>query len=264
MNFNLLIPITIVLCFGFAQREYYAPQSMSYQGYLADALGSPVNGTVQVNIFVYENEEPQGGGEPYLFQYGPADLNVTNGYFSVLLSQGITELFTGVYEALYIQVVINEEVLSPRQLITSVPSAISSFNFQNWTIDHPVTFEGYLQCTDINVSGEMTATFGNFEEDVNLNDDLMMYGGGVFGMYEQIDEWTFRPRIIMESHDFGYIELKNEENQQTIELDGETGIITCGSINPGRIQLRNSNGDVTFEIDPETGNIFYSGELIRR
>ncbi len=107
------------------------PQKIDYQGYLADASGFPIVGSIDV---VFSLWDAASGGEK-LWE-ATRTVEVNKGYFSCDLGAENPlppNLFSGAER--YLQLTINGENLSPRKSLASVPYAFQS--------DNSVRFEGY-------------------------------------------------------------------------------------------------------------------------
>ena len=107
------------------------PQDTTYTGRLLDSGGTPMTGSVNIQLRIYESPFPLTPETPLYTEdhYGVA-LNDEGGFTvrlgtgNVLIGTFNTALFEGVNRSL--EVVINGERLEPRQLIGSVPYALQS------------------------------------------------------------------------------------------------------------------------------------------
>lgn len=135
MLFTLLIAILLI-----TSRPLWAAQTsmmpgasattVNYQGRLADNNGNPLSGTFPMAFAIYN--APTGGN----VLWGPevhASVTINQGLFSVglgsLTSGGIP---TTVWDGdRYLQITVNGDVLSPRELIRSVPIAGMALNALN-------------------------------------------------------------------------------------------------------------------------------------
>jgi hypothetical protein len=93
-------------------------ETISYQGVLTDPQGEPLNGTFAMRFSLFQ---AASGGAP-IFESATLNVNVTGGLFNVGLPAPQT-----VYDGgpLWLSVIINEEVLSPRQQIQPTAYAMS-------------------------------------------------------------------------------------------------------------------------------------------
>lgn len=102
------------------------PPTISYQGYLTDELGAPLN---DIYAMIFELYEAQNGGSALWSETQPSVL-VQDGYFSVVLGsvQPLdAETFPG--SSIFLQVQIDTgggSVILPRQPLTSVPFAFQA------------------------------------------------------------------------------------------------------------------------------------------
>lgn len=103
--------------------SHYVPERVSYQGFLTDAAGDPISGTVTLEFSLWDAST--GGNQ--LWGETHSNVSVARGYFSVLLgSQGSplgVDDFKGTPR--YLQVVYGGTTF-PRQVFASVPYALVS------------------------------------------------------------------------------------------------------------------------------------------
>jgi len=100
------------------------PNAINYQGRLTDASGLPQNGTFQMTFRIFDH--PTAGAPPatLLWQQGPQDVELVNGFFSVDLENLCEDIFLGAPTDAsgplrYLEVQVGAETLSPRHRITS-------------------------------------------------------------------------------------------------------------------------------------------------
>lgn len=92
----------------------------SYQGELRNAAGNPItNSSLPMTFRLFG--APTGGSACWTES---RSVNVQNGQFSVVLGQGTAIPLSCVTRDAYLEVTINSETLSPREVLTSVASAI--------------------------------------------------------------------------------------------------------------------------------------------
>ncbi len=98
------------------------PQTMNYQGYLTDASGVPVNGTVSMTFKLYD--VASGGAE--LWTETQSTVSVSSGVYSVVL--GSVNLITLSFDAqYYLGITVGSDAeMTPRQALTSVGYAMRS------------------------------------------------------------------------------------------------------------------------------------------
>jgi len=102
------------------------PQDMTYTGRLVDGVGSPLAGPVDLELRVFDAET--SGTQLYSEEHLGVSLDATGG-FSVQLGLGTSpsgpfdaDLFSEVGR--WLEVVVGNEALTPRQIIGSVPWAL--------------------------------------------------------------------------------------------------------------------------------------------
>jgi hypothetical protein len=117
-----LLLLCLMAAPGFAQ----VPQDVTYTGRLVDDLGDPLAGPVDLELRILD--AAAAGNQLYSEEHNGVDLDET-GAFSVQLGLGTNpvgtfdaELFSEVNR--YLEVVVDSEVLTPRQVIGSVPWAL--------------------------------------------------------------------------------------------------------------------------------------------
>ena len=114
------------------------PEDTTYQGRLLDAAGDPLAGSVEIEIGVWTL--PTGGFRLYSETHSRVDL--VDGIFEILIGTGESPfgffnaaLFAG--ENRYLEVIVEGEVLAPRQPFSSVAYALRSD--QSETAAHATT-----------------------------------------------------------------------------------------------------------------------------
>ena len=104
-----------------------SPSSMlfSYQGQLLDANGDPVDGSVEMTFSLYHQES---GGTPFWTEaYTTTQaITVTNGLFHVLLGSLTPIDPADLTDDLYLELTVNGETMTPRELLTSVAYAVEA------------------------------------------------------------------------------------------------------------------------------------------
>lgn len=107
------------------------PETLDYQGYLADKNGVPLTGTVNVIVTLYE--QPAGGSAVWGVK---TTVSPVNGRFSLILdgsSSGGNPFPARLFNhQIYVGLAVGkDDEMSPRQPLTSVPSAFEAFNAFN-------------------------------------------------------------------------------------------------------------------------------------
>ncbi len=119
--------LCVLLFSGFTALSQTTPGVINYQGRLTDNTPqqNPISGTVAMEFRIYD---AQVGGT-LLWSETWSSVQVNNGFFSVLLgSQGTPipdSVFTGGVDR-YLEIVVNGEVLTPRQRIGKVGYSVQS------------------------------------------------------------------------------------------------------------------------------------------
>ena len=100
----------------FAPPEATVADAVTYQGYLVDDTGSPLNGTYTMRFQIY-NDQAAG---VLLWDSGNTSIDVIDGLFETRL-EITTDIFNG--EELWVAQTIEGELLTPRQEILPTPMA---------------------------------------------------------------------------------------------------------------------------------------------
>ena len=95
------------------------PNRLYYQGFLTDKQGEPLNTSKNMKIGIYN--ALQGGSS--LWQEDVENVKIADGWFSILLGEEGNRLSPDYFlkTALYLEIEIDGEVLTPRQFIASTP-----------------------------------------------------------------------------------------------------------------------------------------------
>jgi len=103
-------------CVALAQ----VPQNLNYQGRLLKSDGAPENGFLDVTFGLYADATTPTA----LWTETQQKVALTDGYYSVTLG-AVTAVPSNIFDGSvrYLQLTIGSQVLSPRQLIASVPYA---------------------------------------------------------------------------------------------------------------------------------------------
>ena len=101
-----------------------APPVFTHQGRLSDVLGQPIDGSVQLDFYLYNAVDAADGAHVWTQQITTP---VSAGYYSVQLGNAdLEEVLDN--EALWMEVRVNNEPLSGRQRLGSVPFAARAAN----------------------------------------------------------------------------------------------------------------------------------------
>ena len=117
--------LLLTLLFALPARAQ-VPQDFAYQGRLTDAVGASLAGPVDLTFAIYD--VPTGGTPLYEEEHLAVPLD-DNGAFTVLIGDG--DVISGSFDAerfsgpeRYLEVIVEDEPLDPRQPLSSVPYAL--------------------------------------------------------------------------------------------------------------------------------------------
>ena len=100
------------------------PNSINFQGKLTDMEGVGINDTLDITFRLYTSES----GGSHLWENTVSDISISRGLFSVELDSFSSEIdFSTTY---WIEMEIDDEVLSPREKLNSTPYSIRAKNVQ--------------------------------------------------------------------------------------------------------------------------------------
>ena len=118
-----LIFVLVVLSFNVYAGDI--PRVIIHQGYLTDTNGNPVNGNVNISFGIYDVES----GGTALLEEDIGSVNIKDGFYALEIGKNVNlmSLFADKY-SLYLEVRINNEALTPRQRIGSVPFAFTAYD----------------------------------------------------------------------------------------------------------------------------------------
>ncbi len=110
----------LAMCLLFCTSVYAGiPRLISYQGRLTNSSGIPLTGAYDVTFRIYD---AQAAGN-LLWQEAHAGVIVDKGLFNVILGS-VSELNIAFDKPYYLEIKVGDEVMSPRQQITSAGYAI--------------------------------------------------------------------------------------------------------------------------------------------
>jgi hypothetical protein len=111
-----------VLCSLYSVANAAVPHLINYQGRLTDSSGKPLEGTHNLTFRIYDAENAGN-----LLWEETQSVLLQKGVFSVLLG-GVTNLDLPFDKPYWLEIKVNNEVMSPRQRIASVGYAIRAEN----------------------------------------------------------------------------------------------------------------------------------------
>jgi hypothetical protein len=170
---TLLLVIALIATAQVWAKPFAAPNApgpsattVNYQGHLADPDGNPLDGTYAMEFAIYDDST---GGN---LIWGPEEhgtIQVSDGLFSVGLgSETIGGIPTSVWNGdRYLEITVDNEVLSPRELIRSVPIAGMALTVPDGVI-------GIEQLKDEAFAQMFQSPEISWTETVNLSTDTYM------------------------------------------------------------------------------------------
>ncbi len=117
--------VAVCLCLLFASLSFAAvPHLINYQGRLTDTSGVPLNGLYNITFRIYDAEA--AGNLLWQGTYGNVSIN--KGIFNILLGDvndaGFNFTNLAFDNAYWLEIKVGDEVMSPRQRLTSVGYAL--------------------------------------------------------------------------------------------------------------------------------------------
>jgi len=236
------------------------PQTIDYQGRLADSDGNYLNGVVTVNFLIYNVET---GGTALWNE--TQDVSTSNGIFHVLLGS-VTPFPGTLFDNVdcWLELVVGGETLSPRTQIASVPYSIKAETA--YTVEVPLNLSGNVSWPDGIVKADATGTgcgvygsnssYGNFGVLGHLDNGVyactsVSYGSGVYGQSFIQDGYGVYGHNFY-SNNFGYLGslnygvYGNSSSDWAGYFDGKmyiSDMVGIGTTSPGRMLTVNSTGD---------------------
>jgi len=127
--------VFFVLILGAATALAAVPGQINYQGYLTDPVGDPVTGTLDMEFTIWDADA--GGSLLWTetWDTGTSQVDVTDGYFTVLLGS-YTDFLTlfEEYSDLWLQVQVESAVLLPRKEIAAAAYGMVSAQADGLTV----------------------------------------------------------------------------------------------------------------------------------
>ncbi|NQT65476.1 MAG: tail fiber domain-containing protein [FCB group bacterium] len=194
LSFSILLFISMCL---WAQN---VPQTIDYQGRLADSDGNYLNGVVTVNFLIFNVETY---GTPLWIE--TQDVSIANGIFHVQL--GSLSAFPGTLfddADRWLELEVGGETLSPRTIVASVPYSIKAETA--YTVEAPLNLTGNVASPNSVITGENTGTgYGVLGKHTSSN-NIGYLGNSVSGVYGYCIEPTTKGVYgLHSSGNYGYI-----------------------------------------------------------
>lgn len=119
----MLLLIGSIVCSQWSIARAEVPHLINYQGRLTDTNGAPLNGSYNITLRIYDAETAGN----LLWEETQTGIVIQKGIFSILLGS-VRNLDLAFDKPYFLEIVVNNEVMSPRQPITSVAYAITAEN----------------------------------------------------------------------------------------------------------------------------------------
>lgn len=126
MNYRfmkLVVMFVFVGCLLSAFHVFAAPDIINYQGVLTDQAGSPLSGDYDISFYLFDDEF---AGKDYWSE--TQRITVEQGLYNVQLGSVASLEKIDLSRDYWLEVVVDGEILSPRQQLTSVPYALRAAN----------------------------------------------------------------------------------------------------------------------------------------
>jgi hypothetical protein len=266
---NLIFSILII---AFTISAYAVPMNISYQGFLLDNNGSPINGDVTITFNLYATDIDNQS----LWSEIHSDVKVTDGIFNVIL--GTERSFNNdLFDSdLYLGISINGSTeMSPRRQLTSTAFSmrareadfVKGSNISDHSID--ITKLAFAdQDGNIEISGNISANCfigdgsqltGIVKEDELKRNNSREYSGAFnIGVFDSLlNSNSSNLQDVLDdldeaiSNQTGKIDsFKNETEQQLIGFQKNMVSIESGSVDKWTTSLMSGSGErsVTFDV----------------
>ncbi|MDP8269403.1 MAG: tail fiber domain-containing protein [Candidatus Tenebribacter davisii] len=195
-NLFILFLLITTLCL-WAQN---VPQTIDYQGRLADSDGNYLNSVITVDFLIFSVET---GGT--LLWNETQDVSCANGIFHVQLGSVAafpSTLFDG--SDRWLELEVGGETLSPRTIVASVPYAIKAETAYN--VEVPLNLSGNVSDPNSVITGENTGTGYGVLGIHNESSNIGYLGNSVSGVYGYCIEPTTKGVYGLHSNgNYGYL-----------------------------------------------------------
>ncbi|MDA3814219.1 MAG: tail fiber domain-containing protein [Candidatus Cloacimonetes bacterium] len=176
------------------------PQTIDYQGRLADSDGNYLNGVITVNFLIFNVETY---GTPLWIE--TQDVSIANGIFHVQLGSVAAFPSTLFDDAdRWLELEVGGETLSPRTIVASVPYSIKAETA--YTVEAPLNLTGNVASPNSVITGENTSTgYGVLGKHTSSN-NIGYLGNSVSGVYGYCIEPTTKGVYgLHSSGNYGYL-----------------------------------------------------------
>jgi len=169
--------IIILLFASLCLMAQNVPQTIDYQGRLADSDGNYLNSVVIVDFLIYDAET---GGT--LLWNESRNVSTANGIFHALLGSSVTfptSLFDGADR--WLELIVSGETLSPRTAIAAVPYSIKAETA--YTVEAPLNLSENVSNPNSVITGENTGSGYGVYGKHYITDNYGYLGSPDYGVY---------------------------------------------------------------------------------
>jgi len=192
--------ITILLFISLCLWAQNVPQTIDYQGRLADSDGNYLNDVVIVQFLIYDAEF-----DGTLLWMEIQECSCANGIFHVLLGS-VTTLPSDLFDnnECWLELAVSEETLSPRTKIASVPYSIKAESA--YTVEAPLNVSGNVSSPNSVITGTNTGTGYGVLGIHSTSNNIGYLGNAVSGVYGYCIEPTTKGVYgLHSSGNYGYL-----------------------------------------------------------
>ncbi len=176
------------------------PQTIDYQGRLADSDGNYINSVVTVDFLIFYVETY---GTPVWIE--TQDVSTNNGIFHIVLGS-VTPFPTDLFDndECWLELVVDGETLSPRTIIASVPYAIKAETA--YSVEASLNISENVAAPNSVITGENTGTGYGVLGIHSISNNVGYLGNSVSGVYGYCIEPTTKGIYgLHSSGNYGYI-----------------------------------------------------------
>ena len=169
--------IIILLFISMCLWAQNVPQTIDYQGRLADSDGNYLNSVVTVDFLIYDAEF-----DGTLLWNESRNVSCANGIFHALLGSSVTfptSLFDGADR--WLELVVSSETLSPRTAIAAVPYSIKAETA--YTVEVPINLSGNVSYPNSVITSENSGSGYGVYGKHYITDNYGYLGSPDYGVY---------------------------------------------------------------------------------